>query len=569
MAEFNIKVGAEFDASGLEAQIKKSLKDQKIKVSLDIDNSSASKAQSEMRKRAKSVENEFKQALALQKQITSGQRQLSNRSLDSNVADGIRKSVEAARVELNKLYSTYGKMFSDSQILALEKARGGTPSKQIGNTKDSYNQMLQMIRQIESESKRMLGGNFDYSQFSSMKKQIDSVKTSYDNLRNSVSGQLNTSQLNKLDTALQRTETNLKNIAKSFVDDINSGKLLSGSNGFDNIANQIDKLSIKTPELERSFSKLQQMRNEFASVSIDYMNTGDYERALDFQSKYNSLLNTTKSQISSLQIQQEKLNRSTKDDNALRSLENSKKTFSLQIDNWLTNNSAAASQFGDRLNDIKSRISGINNTTDLSALRSEFTQVTLEAKNAGVAMMSFGDRLKRQAREYASYIGVAGVVAAGTQAFRQMAQNVLEVDTAMTGLYRVTDLTSEQYNKLYSDMIASSKEYGSTLTDTINATSDWVRAGFDADTALGLANVTAMYQHVSDLDYSEASENLLTAYNGFKESFKQEFSGDDVAAVEHIADAFNELDKISCPQGTISVKGQRWLRPSKDCNIAI
>lgn len=569
MAEYNIKVGAEFDASGLEAQIKKSLKDQKIKVSLDIDDSSASKAQSEMRKRAKSVENEFKQALALQKQITSGQRQLSNRSLDSNVADGIRKSVEAARVELNKLYSAYGKMFSDSQILALEKARGGTPSKQIGNTKDSYNQMLQMIRQIESESKRMLSGNFDYNQFSSMKKQIDSVKTSYDNFRNSVNGQLNTSQLNKLDTALQRTETNLKNIAKSFVDDINSGKLLSGSNGFDNIANQIDKLSIKTPELERSFSKLQQMRNEFANVLTDYMNTGDYERVLDFQSKYNSLLNTTKSQISSLQIQQEKLNRSTKDDNALRSLENSKKTFSLQIDNWLTNNSAAASQFGDRLNDIKSRISSINSTADLSALRSEFTQVTLEAKNAGVAMMSFGDRLKRQAREYASYIGVAGVVAAGTQAFRQMAQNVLEVDTAMTGLYRVTDLTSEQYNKLYSDMIASSKEYGSTLTDTINATSDWVRAGFDADTALGLANVTAMYQHVSDLDYSEASENLLTAYNGFKESFKQEFSGDDVAAVEHIADAFNELDKISCPQGTISVKGQRWLRPSKDCNIAI
>ena len=187
------------------------------------------------------------------------------------------------------------------------------------------------------------------------------------------------------------------------------------------------------------------------------------------------------------------------------------------------------------------------NNLALNNLKSEFQQIKLEAQAAGKTGLTFGDRLKRQFKEYSSYVGIAGAFAAGAQAMRTMAQNVLEVDTAMTGLYRVTDMTASQYDSFYDDMIASAKEYGSTLTDTINATSDWVRAGFDADTALGLADVTAIYQHVSDLDYDEASQNLLTAYNGFKDSFNQDFGGDAVASVEHIADAFNELDKISCP----------------------
>jgi TP901 family phage tail tape measure protein len=128
------------------------------------------------------------------------------------------------------------------------------------------------------------------------------------------------------------------------------------------------------------------------------------------------------------------------------------------------------------------------------------------------------------------------------QALREMFNTVLEIDTAMTGLYRVTDLTTSQYDVLFNNMISSAKEYGATLNDIINATTDWVRAGFEADTALGLAEVTTMYQHISDLDYDTAAENLITAYNGFKDELDTAFSGDQVAAVNYIADIFNELD---------------------------
>ena len=87
----------------------------------------------------------------------------------------------------------------------------------------------------------------------------------------------------------------------------------------------------------------------------------------------------------------------------------------------------------------------------------------------------------------------------------------------MTELYRVTDLTSQQYDALYDNMIASAKEYGATLTDVISSTADWVRLGFDASTANRLTEITAMYQHISDLDNDTAVENLVTAYKGFQD----------------------------------------------------
>lgn len=231
-----------------------------------------------------------------------------------------------------------------------------------------------------------------------------------------------------------------------------------------------------------------------------------------------------------------------KNEASIRKLETAKKQFELKSNNWLKNNSAAADEFGQRIEVLNQRMKSAKTDVDYKNVIDDFNTLKLEAEAAGKAHLTFWDGLKNQARQYASYVGVAGVAMAGGQAMRMMAQNVLEVDTAMTGLYRVTDLTSQQYDELYDKMVSSSKEYGRTLTDTINATSDWVRAGFDETTALGLADITAMYQNVSDLDYDEATKNILTSYKGFEDDFVKNFGGDAVAAGEHIVDVLNKLD---------------------------
>lgn len=144
-------------------------------------------------------------------------------------------------------------------------------------------------------------------------------------------------------------------------------------------------------------------------------------------------------------------------------------------------------------------------------------------------------------KQVASYFSAYQMINYSIRAMKDMCQNVLDVDTAMTELYRITDLTSEQYDKLYSKMTSSAKEYGSSLAEIINSTADWVRLGFDSNNALRLSEITTMYQHVTDLDNTTAVDNLVTAYKGFQDQLLELTNNDEAAAIELIADIYDKL----------------------------
>ena len=470
---------------------------------------------------------------------------------DIDIFDGL--DTTAARnfaVELEKVEHAINNIQAHARDLDISKQIKQGASE----TKAAMNELASAYKRMDSLQKQQVGLDVNSNQYKAIDNEINRLIQKAAELQTKLGNNIPNSFFNGIAESGARARADLdKTIAKvedvrrkmagkmadAFASKINNGTL-DGS--FEQLTARIDKIANKTPELTKAYEQLKNLRSEFGNASAKYQQTGNIDELLSFQNKYNEALTVTQNRLKANESIQQRVNREIKNQTDLTKLESSKKTFDLQIQSWLKTNSAAAVDFGDKLEGIRARIKQCNDSASLSNLKSEFQQVKLEAQIADKATMTFGDRLKNQIREYSSYIGIATVFMEGMQAARAMAQSVLEVDTAMTGLYRVTDLTSVQYDKLYSDMIASSKEYGMTLTDTINATADWVRAGYDADTALQLADITAMYQHISDLDYGEASENLLTAYNGFKDTFSEEFGGDVVASVNHIADAFNDLD---------------------------
>lgn len=466
---------------------------------------------------------------------------------DIDIFDGL--DTTAARnfaVELEKVEHAINNIQAHARDLGISKQI----KQQASETKAAMNELASAYKRMDSLQKQQIGLDVGSNQYKAIDNEINRLIQKAAELQTKLGNNIPDSFFDgiaesgararaDLDKTIAKVEDVRRKMADAFASKINNGTL-DGS--FEQLTARIDKIANKTPELTKAYEQLKNLRSEFGSASAKYQQTGNIDELLSFQNKYNEALTVTQNRLKVNESIQQRVNREIKNQADLTKLESSKKSFDLQIQSWLKTNSAAAADFGDKLEGIRARIKQCNDSASLSNLKSEFQQVKLEAQIADKATMTFGDRIKNQIREYSSYIGIATVFMEGMQAARAMAQSVLEVDTAMTGLYRVTDLTSAQYDKLYSDMIASSKEYGTTLTDTINATADWVRAGYDADTALQLADITAMYQHISDLDYGEASENLLTAYNGFKDTFSEEFGGDVVASVNHIADAFNELD---------------------------
>ena len=156
------------------------------------------------------------------------------------------------------------------------------------------------------------------------------------------------------------------------------------------------------------------------------------------------------------------------------------------------------------------------------------------------------------------------------EGIKKVANTVTDLNTQFTELSKVSDASTSQLYNNFSDFSDIAKEVGGTISDTISATSDWSRNGYDLKQSEELAKVAQIYKNVGDgIDIDEANSSLISTLQGFK------LQADDA---EHIIDVFNEVDKlasyysnviacIKCTIVTISVKSQGWFRPRKDCNI--
>lgn len=230
-----------------------------------------------------------------------------------------------------------------------------------------------------------------------------------------------------------------------------------------------------------------------------------------------------------------------------QNLEFKKRQAALRLQKWGKEHDAFE-QNPTHNKEFKSYIQAIASADTKAALDSAVQQTgvwTQMMELAGEAGQTMGTKIKNSFSRLTSYFGASSIILTGMQFAKDAFQNVIDIDTKMTELKRVTDLSAEQYSNVYDKLSVSAQKYGVQLTDLISATADWSRAGFDANTASGLAEITSVYQHISDLDYDTASENLLTAYKGFQGELSSVYGDSQkgvLDAVNHIADVYNEID---------------------------
>lgn len=100
---------------------------------------------------------------------------------------------------------------------------------------------------------------------------------------------------------------------------------------------------------------------------------------------------------------------------------------------------------------------------------------------------------------------------------RQGFNEVLQIDTAMTELKKVTDETAVAYDNFAKSAYASSKKIGSTMKEFIQASADFARLGYSIDEASQLAEAANVYKNVGDGidDVAQASESIISTMKAF------------------------------------------------------
>lgn len=167
--------------------------------------------------------------------------------------------------------------------------------------------------------------------------------------------------------------------------------------------------------------------------------------------------------------------------------------------------------YGDKIK-AKDFTQGNSNqmTKDWSELKKYIQDTGLETDKLSVKLKKlFGTNLASQLASQA--------INELRQGLQQVYQNVVDIDSAMTELKKVTDETSGAYSKFLSEAGDRAKNLGVSISDVVNATADFARLGYNLEEATQISDSAVMFKQVGDgvQSMDDATSDIISAMKAF------------------------------------------------------
>lgn len=172
-------------------------------------------------------------------------------------------------------------------------------------------------------------------------------------------------------------------------------------------------------------------------------------------------------------------------------------------------------------------------TATLNAAGTTIYATAGETEKATTAFGRFFDELKNKAKGIATYLISMTGFQEIFQQIRQGIQYVIEIDSALTELKKVTDETDSTYDSFLQNMSKTASVVGSTVSELTTMAAEWARLGYSIEDSAKLAESTAILLNVSEFDNAtEASKALISTMQAF--SYTADKS-------QHVVDILNEV----------------------------
>ena len=176
----------------------------------------------------------------------------------------------------------------------------------------------------------------------------------------------------------------------------------------------------------------------------------------------------------------------------------------------------------------------LDGSEGVTKLDADLTKLEVTAEKTGATTESLGGKLSRLFKEhFQTAIAMAGV-AMVKQGLREVYNNVLELDTAVTELKKVSKMTGDEMNEYLDRTATNARELGANISDLVSSTADWKRLGYTDKDSEELARVSALMANVGDQidNATTASSYLISTMQGFG------LVADDA---EHLLDCMNQI----------------------------
>lgn len=216
---------------------------------------------------------------------------------------------------------------------------------------------------------------------------------------------------------------------------------------------------------------------------------------------------------------------------------NNKKGFdniSAELDRFVNKNPNLSSN-GDLWKQIRDLDTAVKNYSGtLEENQAAMAHVKAQAEALGLTTETLGQKFTRLWKEHFQTAAVMAGIHLVQQGLQQVYQNVVEVNSAMTELKKVTNETDTAYSKFTQRAAQQSRELGANISDYVQTTADWARLGYNLPNSEELARVSSLFANVGDgIDSAtQASEYLISTLKGFN------LAADDA---ERVVDIINQV----------------------------
>ncbi len=153
----------------------------------------------------------------------------------------------------------------------------------------------------------------------------------------------------------------------------------------------------------------------------------------------------------------------------------------------------------------------------VSELRKQYAELRNESKQLGLETESLIDKFEKLFGTHLSTMITMAALHQMQAALRQVYQNVVDIDTAITELRKVSEYAGKSLEEYMGRAATQAQKLGVSISDYINSTADWKRLGYSDEDAENLATYSTLLRNVGDGidDVNTSSSYLISTLKGF------------------------------------------------------
>lgn len=191
-----------------------------------------------------------------------------------------------------------------------------------------------------------------------------------------------------------------------------------------------------------------------------------------------------------------------------------------QVDKYWKENSKAAKQYGEEHQKVvrgyQENIAS-NGKTDLTPVNSQWAELQAKIRAAGLEGKTFGDQMRAAASSFSTWIGVSTIVMSTIHVLKDGVRSIIELDTAMVELRKVTEATESQFQSFYYSANETAKSLGATTAEVIQATASFAQLGYSLTEAQTLAQTAIKFSTISpEMNIEQSTDGLISTIKAYK-----------------------------------------------------